>query len=197
MSKLTDEKRAFVELMLRHKAFVDPHSDIVTPNWIAYIEGYKDAADYLVEHAVEELPVDMLVYPIIFLYRQYLELQLKDLFRVLLLCHNNPPKTLITHNLIQIWREFRPLMESLDGNFEGLEYYDHIEARIKEFDLIDEKSDSFRYPLDRKGNLSLDDIKEDIGGEMLNVLQMKCVMDSIYNVFQGQSEMLYQEYGFD
>ena len=88
-------------------------------------------------------------------------------------------------------------MESLDGNFEGLEYYDHIEARIKEFDLIDEKSDSFRYPLDRKGNLSLDDIKEDIGGEMLNVLQMKCVMDSIYNVFQGQSEMLYQEYGFD
>ena len=197
MSKLTDEKKQFAELMLRHKAFVDPHSAIIAPNWTAYIDGYKNAADYLVEHATEEWPADMLVYPTVFLYRQYLELQLKDLLQVLYKCHGLSCTPPITHNLIQIWHKMRSLVESLGKKLESVEHYDHIEARIKEFETIDKTSYSFRYPQDTQEGLSLESIKTDIGDGMLNIFQMKCVINSIYNVLQGQSEMLYQEYGFD
>ena len=88
-------------------------------------------------------------------------------------------------------------MESLDKELEGVKYYDYIEARIKEFDKIDRSSYSFRYPQDTKGDLSLDNVKGDIGSEKLNTFLMKCVMDSIYKVFQGQSEILYREYGVE
>ena len=47
-----------------------------------YIEGYREAADKLV-HAVVETGTnqDTLVFPISFLYRQYIELQLKHIIR--------------------------------------------------------------------------------------------------------------------
>ena len=43
----------------------------VEPDWIAYVLGYREAADSIVENA-EELGVDLLVYPVMFLYRHYL-----------------------------------------------------------------------------------------------------------------------------
>lgn len=197
MSKLNDEKRQLVKLMLNHKAFVDPHSHIEVPNWTLYIEGYKNAADCLVDRAAEVHEADILVYPIVFLYRQYIELQLKDLLQILYKYHNLSCESPGHHYLVKLWCECRTLIERIDKSFLGMEHYDHIEARIKEFDLIDKKSDSFRYPLDRKGNLSLYDIKKDIGDEMLNIFQMRCVMNSIYEVLQGQSETLYREYGVE
>ena len=45
---------------------------------------------------------------------------------------------------------------------------------------------SFRFPQDTQEGLSLGSIKNDIEHEMLNVLQMKCVMDSIYNIFKDK-----------
>src|SRR4030042_2814002 len=50
--------------------------------WSIYAIGYKDAADILVSHIEEKRRYqDTLVYPIVFLYRQYLELALKDIIR--------------------------------------------------------------------------------------------------------------------
>src|SRR5712691_2566119 len=47
-----------------------------------YIMGYKEAGDRLVLSAMEDRShLDFLVYPIVFLYRQYLELSLKYLVR--------------------------------------------------------------------------------------------------------------------
>lgn len=197
MSKLSEPKKGFAEFMLNHKAHVDPHSHIEVPNWTLYIEGYKNAADCLVDCAAEVHEADILVYPIVFLYRHYIELQLKDLLQILYKYHNLSCEPPGHHYLVKLWCEFRTLMERIDKSFWGIEHYDHIEARIKEFDLIDKKSDSFRYPLDRKGNLSHDDIKEIIGDGMLNIFQMKRVINSIYDILQGQSETLYREYGVE
>ena len=45
-----------------------------------YISGYKDAADILANRVIESgNNQDSLVYPIAFLYRQYIELQLKNI----------------------------------------------------------------------------------------------------------------------
>lgn len=47
-----------------------------------YIEGYREAADKLVHDVVESgTNQDILVFPISFLYRQYIELQLKHIIR--------------------------------------------------------------------------------------------------------------------
>ena len=47
-----------------------------------YTMGYKEAADNLVEQIVEGgILQDALVYPICFLYRQYIELRLKELIK--------------------------------------------------------------------------------------------------------------------
>lgn len=53
---------------------------IIDP-WDLYADGYREAADHLVERIVEgqSLTLDTIVYPIVFLYRQYLELRLKQL----------------------------------------------------------------------------------------------------------------------
>src|SRR5262249_50330134 len=48
--------------------------------WAGYAEGYKLAADLLVQHVVETRSnQDLLVFPIVFLYRQALEVALKHL----------------------------------------------------------------------------------------------------------------------
>src|SRR5205809_6277751 len=52
------------------------------PNqWSTYAEGYKALADMGVQHAFdpEWHPVDTLVYSVVFCYRHYLELRLKEL----------------------------------------------------------------------------------------------------------------------
>src|ERR1700674_2477203 len=51
--------------------------------WYDYTTGYKEAADLLVAHIeVTGRRADKLGYPILFLYRQHLELVVKNLIRV-------------------------------------------------------------------------------------------------------------------
>jgi hypothetical protein len=48
--------------------------------WDYYATGYKSAADVLVDNALTSRSnLDIHVFPIVFLYRQYLELRLKEL----------------------------------------------------------------------------------------------------------------------
>ena len=50
--------------------------------WWIYATGYKLGADLLVQYVTEtHKNQDRLIYPIVFLYRQYLELRLKELIK--------------------------------------------------------------------------------------------------------------------
>lgn len=48
-------------------------------NWGMYTIGYKEAGDLLLQYALNVGRQNVLVYPIIFLYRHYIELQLKEI----------------------------------------------------------------------------------------------------------------------
>lgn len=48
-------------------------------NWDDYARGYKDAAEVLIERIEKVTRHDELVYPVMFLYRHYLELTIKKL----------------------------------------------------------------------------------------------------------------------
>ena len=119
-------------------------------DWYAYTEGYRRAADTLVEHITQRCryDVDFLVYPIVFLYRQHLELRLKTLIIDGNRLYDNPPGFPKTHKIDILWKECRKILEKVwpKGPKEEI---DAVEICIVEFSKIDPKSEAFRYPVDR------------------------------------------------
>lgn len=129
--------------------------------WDSYAMAYKIAADRLVDDQ-QRGPISELyqVFPIMFLYRHYLELKLKEILRVLLdwdgRRHDQIPHI---HELPKLWKEVRHLLEKFDNGMtehsgdacleEGAAIYNAIEKRVKEFDDIDPGSFNFRYPEDQ------------------------------------------------
>ena len=140
-------------------------------DWGGYIVGYKEAADRLVQSITED-HFDPLVYPILFLYRQYLELSLKYLLRLMRHLQqvqgesipqevtDADKKLLETHNLDKLWKEVRSIMEALWGETEDMAVNVDVGARIREFSLIDHNSQSFRYPESKGGKSTLEDFPQ-------------------------------------
>jgi len=151
-----EQKQFDDELFIRdedwwHNACLDPFR----ADWYVYIEGYKRAAMVLVDHVkMNRIDLDVLVYPIVFTYRQYIELQLKSIIRdgrKLLDQAGEFPKH---HRLRTLWEEARRILEQV---YEGdpTEELDEIEHYINQFCGKDPFGSAFRYPTDRKGKKSL------------------------------------------
>lgn len=157
------------------------------PSWEGYTGSYKDAADRLVE-SIERCELDSLVYPIMFLYRHYLELQLKSLLRNFYLlhgiqcsCHQK------THDLVELWRRVRPRIEKMYP--QDTEDNKHIEARIKEFNQIDPKSLAFRYPEDIGGNPSFESVPQQYRG-YINLFRVRGIVEDMHERLRGMNEYL-------
>lgn len=132
-----------------------------------YIEGYREAADNLVHDVVESSNnQDLLVYPISFLYRQYIELQLKHIIResrIFLEDGNSFPEH---HKIRDLWFTANGLMTKIIKEHDATikEYIRNsdieiIQKIITEFVKVDPDSFAFRYPKDKKGNNNLDGIQ--------------------------------------
>lgn len=118
---------------------------------VLMIDGYKRAADLSVAHCVEHrIDRDFLVYPIIFNYRQFIELSLK--YQLATFGHRvGIPANWNTHKLDVLWQEFHEMLERF-GTPDPDEA-DHIIATVvAQFAKIDPRSDAYRYPVDQKGN---------------------------------------------
>jgi len=122
----------------------------------AYATGYKRAADFLVERASQEQRYqDTLVYPIAFLYRQYIELRLKQIVRRgKILLEITDGQDIQHHNLGPLWKTCRQIMEKISQNEDPV-HFDEAENIVIEFGDIDSSSTAFRYPTDKEGNPSL------------------------------------------
>lgn len=113
---------------------------------IGYVRGFKMASDLLVKHVLfTREDQDYLVYPIVFGYRHYLELRLKDLLRDasrLLDAPEPAPAVLNDHRLLPLWDALRPLLDQIFGQSVVM---DHIRDCIREFHEIDPRSFAFGY----------------------------------------------------
>jgi hypothetical protein len=113
-------------------------------------DGYKTAADLMVKAAARDrLSRDTLVFPIIFNYRQFLELSLKYQLATF------GPEVGIdpnwnSHDLAKLWAEFLAMLEHY-GTKDPDEVDPVIEEIVLEFAKIDPGSYSHRYPVDRQG----------------------------------------------
>lgn len=122
-----------------------PHSRMVM-----MMNGYKRGADLMVERATSYRPDrDTLVFPIIFNYRQYLELSLKYLI-------SNYGLTVgveaiwDSHDLARLWARFEEVLEGY-GAADDDGATAAVAQIVAEFATVDPRSFSYRYPVDTKG----------------------------------------------
>ncbi len=114
--------------------------------------GYHDAASIIVDRLVELGRDDGLVPPIIFLYRHYIELALKEFIYMVHWCDNGETDGdyVRTHRLDQLWTEFdglvRERIANAEDDWEGIYQLDAVAEIVKEMALFDPKGTSLRYP---------------------------------------------------
>jgi hypothetical protein len=122
--------------------------------WGLYADGYRRAAELLIEHCETFYEKNTLVYPIVFLYRQYIELRLKDIVRESKQVVEKPSPPLQHHKLDALWPVCRSIIQERDLPV-STEDLSRIESCIKQFREFDPTSEAFRYPETKQGGLSL------------------------------------------
>ena len=142
--------------------------------WDAIASANKEAADRLVD-GLGRGPLGELYqsYPIMSLYRHYVEMRLKGiwiqlqqwerLMRIWSGDADEQPEPKYDHQLMEVWWKVRELLDRIDSYAVGTDelpeerntLYDAIEARVKEFDDIDRRATSFRYPVEKSGETTL------------------------------------------
>jgi HEPN domain-containing protein len=146
-----------------------------------FAEGYKTAADILVKHVAEHSShQDTIVYPIVFLYRQHIELRFKEVIREGLLLLDEGQDFPKTHKLDKLWSLVKEIIEKVWPG-EDTEEFGLIGHVVNEFSAIDPESMSFRYPEDRCGNNPLIDLAH------INLRHLAEMIDEVYNFLFGVS----------
>lgn len=132
--------------------------------WRLYTNGYRLAADHLITEAESHMPAlgqaNALLYPIVFLYRQHLELMLKYIILVgRRLKHETtqPPRD---HRLRVLWGKSKSVMREQSISVSSVDR-DQVDKVINELDGLDPSSDLFRYPLNKTAKFPFpDDLRQ-------------------------------------
>lgn len=145
---------------------------------VVMMTGYKMAADLIVSHVAHARnDGDFLVFPVIFNYRQFVELSLKYLiatygYTVGIDAQWN------THDLGVLWSTFVRVLDGYGCN--DAEDTDTVVGNIiAEFAKVDPRSFSYRYPVDTKGKLV------DLAHEEVDLHQLADVMKGLEGYFSG------------
>ncbi|MGE4425805.1 MAG: hypothetical protein AB7G37_05050 [Solirubrobacteraceae bacterium] len=152
--------------------------------------GFKEAADALVARIGErDRSHEFLVYPIVFCYRHYLELSLKNCLRTAqryfeLGDDSAIKKVLGWHSLVEIWKQLRPLLEFRWPDKPGDP--DAVEHVLGQFDDVDERSDAFRYPINKNGEPSLGGTLREHGIDVRNVHDVVTRVGAFLEAADGQ-----------
>lgn len=175
------------------KGDLDIHLNADISHWnkdlSGYARGYKQAADLIVTKVIEGDPrastftVSYLVFPLVFLYRQYIELRLKEIIflgsRLNRDSHGFPKH----HRIQELWKHARPYIERVCGD--SKETLDATEACIKEFSDLDHDGMAFRYPADREGKPHLPE------WSVINIRHLAETMQRLGNLLDDASEVIY------
>jgi hypothetical protein len=153
-------------------------------SWWLYAAGYKDAADVLVTHVVETgRQHDRLVYPIVFLYRQHLELMIKDIIRQGRKLEDIDEPFPKSHHIDKLWLICRQLLSQISPN-DSEEELDQVGRLIEEFSAVDPTSMSFRYPEDTDGGVSLPGVTH------INLPNVKEVVGKMASILGGAHDQI-------
>jgi len=163
-----------------------------------YIHGYKAGGDVLLQHAIASKSpeqLDTLIFPILFMYRQFIELELKWIFLVFSDSDRSEKRTFIndsSHDLIKLWQKAKNILLK-DATPREREDINIVEDYIKQFHEIDKSSFSFRYPITK----DLDQILNT--QHRINLSNLLQRMNELYQFFRGANEKLssLKDYRYD
>ena len=125
-------------------------SDLIAGNWYFYAQGYKRAADILVDTTHGEPWDDSLILPIVFLYRHFVELKLKDIILALDHLGGTTMEKLGTHDLIPLWNYLKDHLNCIRHEIVDKEIIPALDKLIAELSNLDPDSFHFRYAHDKK-----------------------------------------------
>jgi hypothetical protein len=114
--------------------------------WPSYEQGYLMAAQQILARIAETgSDQDFLVYPLVFLYRQYLELQLKLVIHLGRELYGGRGAPMNTHSLTALWDVAVGYIHRTWPD--DTQNTTPIRADLEEFDSLDRGSYAFRYPI--------------------------------------------------
>jgi len=144
-----------------------------------YSEGYKKAADILSLKIQEDrMFIDFLIYPLVFLYRHHIELELKIIILEGNDLINNQKVERHHHKLQNLWDDAKKIIKELwpDGPQNDLQAVENVVLQLSE---LDPDSMSFRYDRDKEGKKPNPELK------FLNVKKFSQVINNISSFFNG------------
>jgi hypothetical protein len=110
-----------------------------------YASGYRRAADVLVEQFLDDSrSMDTVVFPIVYLYRHYLELRLKELAFGGHALLNHPVDFEDQHSLVQLWSPCRGILREIWPH-EPVATWNGVEKLLKEFNQKYPNGTYFRF----------------------------------------------------
>lgn len=162
----------------------DPNS--FTP----YAEGYKQAGRALVEEiGLRRGTVDFLVYPIVYLYRHYLELSMKSLIESGNRLLDIDEDFMDLHDLLALWKECRRILEQIEPPATKADL-DAVEEKVKQLHRVDRDSMPFRYP---KGKAKKNQARPNLlppKFQRFNIRHFAEQMEQVAGFFSGAGEMI-------
>lgn len=156
-------------------AYIEKHPHA---RMVRMMDGYKQGADLMVERAKDDrLARDALVYPIIFSYRQFIELSLKYLIAAYggIVGVGENWKT---HDLATLWRAFKSMLDRY-GHDDPDAGDDFVAKIVAEMAKVDPRSSSYRYPVDNSG------VPLAIAHHELDLATLADVMKGVEGYFSG------------
>ena len=169
-------------------------------DWDTYCMGYRRAADALVGNLTQnDLSTrrdysrywESLGYTILFLYRHYLELRIKEMF---LTCNGKREEIENDHRLLTLWKSFLKQnkvfsmeynLDSEELSEESLKDIETVGKIIAQFNEVDRKSQVFRYPINKQGKVSLEPMQFDI-------IRLKTMLGWTSQFLDGWSSGIYE-----
>jgi hypothetical protein len=163
-------------------------------------KGFRSAAVLLLEQAAAAdrwNDRDPLVWPALYSFRHYVELELKYLIREFpQLGLGAPP---VTHRLRQLWPSVAEGFIKCFGD-KDREPFDVLERTIAMFDALDPNGDGFRYATTRRGEPSMiEDVFLDPQALLRLIREVDEVLGAAGMAFQATAEVLQEmrERGYD
>lgn len=146
--------------------------------------GFKRAADILVEHTLERRhDRDFVVYPIVFSYRHFLELTVKELAYMVRIARCDPnAKRPFGHTLGRPWDELRSFASEYPDvtDPDALSVVDSV---ISEFERVDPGSFAFRYGVSGTGEQLIPDDLKTI--DLRNLMGVMNRTESYFDGYEG------------
>jgi hypothetical protein len=145
-----EDDKVFVEVHPLRGAWASPATD---ERLYRMIKGFHESGDLLVaETELNPRRALDLLYPVIFAYRQSLELRLKYLLMAYAPFADEEPDYR-SHDLKKLWAKCRRIIVLLEGSARPSDKkaFKAVDALIAEYGAIDPGSDAFRFAHDTKG----------------------------------------------